>query len=108
MNAMQEPVASSRRLSLSRSRLFPRIHAFVFLAGCIDINDDRHTGSQPIKVTLVVLEDYLYRNSLHDLCEVARSIVRRQQRELRTACGRDLDYVTFQPQAGKRIDSDHR
>ena len=52
------------------------------------------------------IEGDLYRNSLNDLGEIASGIVRGEQSELRSACGRNFDNFSMEHDTGKRIDPD--
>src|SRR6185369_195447 len=69
-----------------RSRSFSAIRAR--LAG-IDMGEDGHAGQQAFQQRLVLVELDADRDSLNHLGEIAGGIVRRQQRELRTACRRN-------------------
>src|SRR6266567_1678152 len=55
-----------------------------------------------------IIEPDLYGDSLHDFREITGGIVRRQQRELRTAGGRDLDHFAVDHPSRVRVDADLR
>ena len=52
------------------------------------------------------IEGDLYRNSLNNLGEIARGIVRREQRELRSACRSNFDSFSVEHDTRIRIDPD--
>jgi hypothetical protein len=52
------------------------------------------------------IEGDLYRNSLNNLGEIARGIVRRQQSELRSARGSNFDNLPVEDDTWKRIGPD--
>src|ERR1044071_6071636 len=108
---MPEPLTGFQRglrLLQLRSRLFPRSRVVALLTRCVDLDDDRHSRSQPVNGTLVMIEDNLYRDALRDLGEVARGVVGWQQRELRPARRGDLFHMAFQLEAGKGVNGDYR
>jgi hypothetical protein len=67
---------------------------------------DRKAGPQPALQWVPGIEGDLYRDSLNNLGEVARGVVRREQRELRSACRGNFDNFSLEHDTGKRIDPD--
>src|SRR5262252_7786813 len=67
----------------------------------VDRRDYRHARAQYVGGRLRRVENDLHGDALHHLCEVARGIVRRQQRKLLTTCrGQTVDAA---PEAAARI-----
>jgi hypothetical protein len=67
---------------------------------------DRKARSQPALQRVPGIEGNLYRNSLNNLGEIARGIVRRKQSKLRSTCWSYLDNLSMEHNTGKRIDPD--
>src|SRR5215813_9979000 len=92
----------------SSSLTVPRGVGVAMLAGCVDLDDHRHSRSQSLCRFLVVVNENLDWYALHDLGEVAGRVVRREQGKLRPAGRGDLFDMAVQPEAGKCINGDHR
>ena len=75
---------------------------------CADACDYRQPGSQSRHGCLAGIQDDFHGYTLHDFCEVAGRIVRRQQRELRAAGGSDLIDLSLKNHSGKGIHADGR
>jgi hypothetical protein len=72
----------------------------------MDRHYDRKARPQPALQWVPGIEGDLYRNSLNNLGEIACGIVRREQRELRSACRGNFDNFSVEHDTGKRIDPD--
>src|SRR5271170_703728 len=66
-----------------------------------------HARSKPTILVLPGIENDLYRDPLHNLHVIPRSILRRKQTEYRTGCPRDAVHMAFQS-ASARIHMDFR
>src|SRR5215471_15548480 len=98
-----------RRLPLlCRSWLFPRSRVVAFLPRRLDLDDDRHSGPQPVSRARGVIDENLDGDALYDLGEVACRVVGGEQGELRAARRGNLFYMAFQHEPGKRVDGDSR
>src|SRR5580658_898501 len=72
----------------------------------VDSRDHRHPRQQAFEQWLVLVEFDPDGNPLHHLGEIAGRVVRRQQRELRSAGGRNALDMAVQPRAGEAVDRD--
>src|SRR5712691_3564737 len=61
-----------------------------------DVSDDRHARQQALQQRLALVERDTDRDALHDLGEIAGGVVRRQQRELRSAGRRNPAHAAVQ------------
>src|SRR6185312_8636602 len=86
----------------------PRLESsFSAIAGLgVDAGHDRHARHQPRQQRLVVIELDAHGNALHDFCEVAGCVVRRQQRDLRAGCGRNALDPTAQLLTRETVNGD--
>src|ERR1700761_3022373 len=66
--------------------------------------DDRHPRQQALQQRLALIELDSNRDTLNHLGEIAGRIVRRQQRELRSAGGRDSRDAAMQPLVRETVD----
>src|SRR5258708_6754527 len=85
--------------------LFSAIAAGRRLVG-IDACGHRHARQQALEQWLALVEYDPHWHALHHLGEIAGGVVRRQQRELRSAGRRDALDTAPQRLVGKRIDDD--
>src|SRR5208282_1026591 len=83
-----------------------RLLQLCIFAGRMNRHHDRKTRPQPALQRMPGIEDNLYRNSLNNLGEIARGIVRREQSELRSACRSNFQNFSMEYNTGKRIDPD--
>src|SRR4029077_5789208 len=82
-----------RRGDLGRGRSLDRSHGKIpLLAGALCSHDCDHgkAGTEAIGTGLMWIEYNPYGHTLHYFCEIASCVIRRQQRELRTAGRGDL------------------
>src|SRR6266849_6670849 len=70
----------------------------------VNPGDDRHSRQQPLQQRLVLVERDPNRNALNHLGEIAGGVVGRQQRELRSAGGRDPLDPAMQSLAWETVD----
>src|SRR5258705_2515866 len=98
----------SLRLMLAEWVTYSRLRLLrlCLLARRMNRHYNRKAGPQPALQRVPGIEGNLYRNSLHNLGEIARRIVRREQRELRSACRSNFDNFSMEHDTGKRIDPD--
>src|SRR5258706_10178991 len=89
------------------SRLLGRryVHGLIMRLG-VDRRIDGHAGAQIAGERAAGIENDLDRNTLHDLGEVARGIIRRQESEFLPARRRDAVHMAAHHGARERIDLD--
>src|SRR6202142_4104058 len=83
-----------------------RLLRLCIFARRVNRHHDRKARPQLALQWVPGIEGDLYRNSLNNLGEIASRIVRGEQSELRSACGRNFDNFSMEHDTGKRIDPD--
>src|SRR5882724_9238884 len=70
----------------------------------VNLGHNRHSRQQPLQQRLALVERNPHRDALDYLGEIAGGVIGRQQRELRSAGGRDPLDPAMQPLAWETID----
>src|SRR5580693_387647 len=74
----------------------------------VDAGNDRHAWTQQVSETVGVVNRNFDGDTLNDLREIARGIVRRQKRELRTRTRGKREHMPAHSTAGESIHRDVR
>src|ERR1700675_602415 len=84
----------------------PPVRSWMFARAGVDARNHRHAGTQQVGKAIGVVNDNFDGDTLNDLREISRGIVRRKKRELgtRTRCKRE--YMSAQPVTGEGIHGD--
>jgi hypothetical protein len=84
----------------------PLVHASASLAPLIDMDDDRQSRPQLAQFGAIIVEHNAHGHTLHDLCEIARCVLRRDDAELGASCRRKARDATMKGDAWHGISDD--